>query len=160
MAINLDRNKGKVSDIKQNIDNKKGELAKLEENKEKLLEAGTDIQGSDIDENVQKQILQEINQALEDNAEKGQELSDEMNDDANDLEEMKQETAESMDSNDEERSKLEQKKALLDRFGLGGSLDDALSELDDNKKDLEEFNDTLIETEKEMHEVSQKLSSL
>lgn len=160
MAINLDRNKGRVSDIKQNIENKKGELTKLEENKEKLIEAGTDIQASDIDENVQKQILQELNLALEDNAEKGQDLSNEMNDDANDLEKMKQETLDSMGSNDEERKKIEQKKALLDRVGLGSSLDDALSELDDNKKDLEEFNESLIETEKEMHEVSQKLSLL
>lgn len=160
MAINLDRNKGRVSDIKQNIENKKGELTKLEENKEKLIEAGTDIQASDIDENVKKQILQELNLALEDNAEKGQDLSNEMNDDANDLEKMKQETLDSMGSNDEERKKIEQKKALLDRVGLGSSLDDALSELDDNKKDLEEFNESLIETEKEMHEVSQKLSLL
>ena len=160
MAINLDRNKGRVSDIKQNIENKKGELTKLEENKEKLIEAGTDIQASDIDENVQKQILQELNLALEDNAEKGQDLSNEMNDDANDLEKMKQETLDSMGSNDEERKKIEQKKALLDRVGLGSSLYDALSELDDNKKDLEEFNESLIETEKEMHEVSQKLSLL
>lgn len=160
MAINLDRNKGRVSDIKQNIENKKGELTKLEENKEKLIEAGTDIQASDIDENVQKQILQELNLALENNAEKGQDLSNEMNGDANDLEKMKQETLDSMGSNDEERKKIEQKKALLDRVGLGSSLDDALSELDDNKKDLEEFNESLIETEKEMHEVSQKLSLL
>lgn len=160
MAINLDRNKGRVSDIKQNIENKKGELTKLEENKEKLIEAGTDIQASDIDENVQKQILQELNLALENNAEKGQDLSNEMNGDANDLEKMKQETLDSMGSNDEERKKIEQKKALLDRVGLGSSLDDALSELDDNKKDLEEFNESLIETEKEMHEVSRKLSLL
>lgn len=83
-----------------------------------------------------------------------------MNGDANDLEKMKQETLDSMGSNDEERKKIEQKKALLDRVGLGSSLDDALSELDDNKKDLEEFNESLIETEKEMHEVSRKLSLL
>ena len=36
--FSLDRSKGKVSDIKQNIENKKGELAQLEENKQKLLQ--------------------------------------------------------------------------------------------------------------------------
>lgn len=160
MAFNLERNKGKVDEIKQNIEAKKGELAKLEENKEKLMDAGTDIQGSEIDEEVQETIMEQINRALEENAEKGTELSGEMDSDARQLDELKQETSESISSNDEQKSKLEQKKALLDRFGLGGSLEDAISELDDNKQDLEEFNEELIETEKEMHEVSHKLSSL
>lgn len=160
MAFNLERNKGKVDEIKQNIEAKKGELAKLEENKEKLMDAGTDIQGSEIDEEVQETIMEQINRALEENAEKGTELSGEMDSDARQLDELKQETSESISSNDEQKSKLEQKKALLDRFGLGGSLEDAISELDDNKQDLEEFNEELIETEREMHEVSHKLSSL
>ncbi|MBQ4648476.1 MAG: hypothetical protein IJB76_04880 [Clostridia bacterium] len=160
MAFNLERNKGKVDEIKQNIEAKKSELAKLEENKEKLMDAGSDIQGSEIDEEVQETIMEQINRALEENAEKGTELSGEMDSDARQLDELKQETSESISSNDEQKSKLEQKKALLDRFGLGGSLEDAISELDDNKQDLEEFNEELIETEKEMHEVSHKLSSL
>ncbi len=158
--FNLDRNKGKVSDIKQNIDTKKSELAQLEENKQKLLEAGTDIQGSDIDEDAQRTIMQEINRALEENAEKGQELSDEMNADAKDLEDLKQETQDSMESNKSEREKLEKKQAILDKIGLGRTLDDALTELDDNMTDLNEFQESLIETEKEMDETAKKLSML
>ena len=158
--FSLDRSKGKVSDIKQNIENKKGELAQLEENKQKLLDAGTDIQGADIDENVQNQIMQEINRALEDNAEKGKELSDEMNEDAKDLEDLKQEAQASMESNKTEREKLQEKQSVLDKIGLGGSLDDALTELDDNMGDLTEFQESLIETERDMDETAKRLSML
>ena len=158
--FSLDRSKGKVSDIKQNIENKKGELAQLEENKQKLLDAGTDIQGADIDENVQNQIMQEINRALEDNAEKGKELSDEMNEDAKDLEDLKQEAQASMESNKTEREKLQEKQSVLDKIGLGGSLDDALTELDDNMGDLTEFQESLIETERDMDETAKRLSMI
>ena len=159
-GYSIDRNKGKVSDIKQNIENKKGELSKLEENKQALLDAGTELQASDLDEDVQQVLMEQINRALEENAEKGDEISDQMTSDVQDIEEMRQETQESMQSNEEEKSKLEQKKALLDRFGLGGALEEGISELDDNKMQLEEFMDDLMNTEQELTEVSQKLRSL
>lgn len=160
MAYNLERNKGKVSDIKQNIDTKKGELKNLEENKENLLEAGMEVQASEIDEDVQEVLMEQINQALEANAEKGDELADDMNADAKDLENMKLETQESVHSNIEERSSLEKKQELLEKFGLGNKLDGALSELDNNKSQLEEFNQSLIETGQEVDKVSLELRSL
>ena len=159
-GISLDRNKGKVSDIKQNIESKKGELSQLEENKQKLLEAGTDIQASDIDEDVQKILMEKINQSLEENSEKGEQLSQEMNTDVKDLESMKQEVDESKKSNEQERSKLEKKKELLDKVGLGGSLEEAISELNNNYMNLEDFQASLTETQKELNSVSQRLSSL
>lgn len=160
MAYSLERNKGKVSDIKQNIDTKKSELKNLEENKENLLEAGREVQRSEIDEDVQKTLMDQINQVLEANAEKGDELADDMNADAKDLEDMKQETQESMQSNIEERSSLEKKQQMLERFGMGNKLDSALSELDDNKSQLEDFKQSLIETSQEVDKVSQGLRSL
>ncbi|MCI6997024.1 MAG: hypothetical protein MR936_09595 [Eubacterium sp.] len=160
MAYSLDRNKGKVSDIKNNIDIKQGELKNLEKNKQSLIDAGMEIKGSQIDEDVQKTLLNEINSALEANAEKGKELASDMNADARDLEDLKQETQESMQSNQEQRKSLEKKKASLDIFGLGNKMDDALSELDDNKTQLEDFNKSLIETSQELDKISQLLNSL
>lgn len=159
-GFSIDRNKGKISDIKQNIENNKGELAKLEENKQNLLDAGTDIQASDIDEDTQKKIMDLINQALEENAEKGEECADAMTDDVKDLEDMRQETQESMQSNEQEKEKLEKKKALLDRVGLGGSLEEGIAELDDNRMQLDELMDNLSNTEQELNAVSQKLRAL
>ena len=160
MAYNLERNKGKVSDIKQNIDTKQNEFKDLEKNKDELLEAGIEIQNSNIDENVQETLMDQINQALEANAEKGDELADEMNLDAKDLEDMKQETQESVQSNITERKNLEKKQKLLDKFGLGNKLDNAITELDDNKAQLEDFNQSLIDAGQKIDQISQKLRSL
>ena len=159
-GYSIDRNRGKVSDIKQNLDNNKNELADLEKNKQALLDAETELQASDLDEDVQKTLMEQINRALEENAEKGEEVSDRMTADFQDIEEMRQETQDSMQSNEQERGKLEQKKALLDKFGLGGALEDGIAELDDNRVQLEDFMDDLSNTEKELSEVSQKLKSL
>lgn len=158
--FSIDRSKGKISDIKHNIEIKKNELSKLQENKKALLDAGTDIQASDIDENVQRILMEKINSSLEENAEKGEELSNEMNSDFDSIETMKLETDESIKSNQKEKVKLEQKKALLERFGLGSYLENGISELEDNYTNLENLNENLIETEKELSEVSQKLSTL
>ena len=147
-------------DIKQNIENKRGEASQLEEQKQKLLDAGMEVQDSDLDEDVQQALMDLINQALEDNSEKAEEISSEMNADVSDIEEMKQETQDSMASNRAQRASIEQKKSLLDRFGIGSSLDAALSELDDNQTNLEGFMDSLIETGKELDDLASRFSSI
>lgn len=159
-SFSIDRTRGKVSDIQQNIENKKSELSQLEDQKKELLDAGTAVQDSDIDENVQKLIMEKINEALEDNSEKAQEISTEMNSDVSDIEEMKKETQESTDSNAKERGSIEQKKRLLDRFGIGSSLDSALSDLDDNKRNLDDLMGLLIETGKELDDLAGKFSQV
>ena len=159
-GFRIDDKRNKVSDIKKNIETKKGELEQLENHKQELLDAGTDMQGSEIDEDVQATLMELINGALEDNAEKGRELSNEMNSDLDSLEDMKQETQESVKSNESQRKSLESKKALLDKFGIGGKLEGAISELDTNMGQLEDLNDSLIETEKELSDVSAKLGML
>ena len=160
MGFSIERNKGKVSDIKQNIETKRGELEHLEKTKEGLLESGMEVQGSDIDENAQRRLMAQINQALEANAEKGKELSAEMNSDAKMLDDMKVETQESTKSNLEQRKDFEKKKGLLDKFGLGDKMETAISELDDNKSQFDDLNQNLIDTAKELDSVANKLSSL
>lgn len=160
MAYSIDRSRGKVSDIKQNIEQKRNEAKSLEENKRELLDAGLEIQDSDLDENVQRRLLQEIAEALEDNSEKAEELSDEMNPDVTDIEDMKQETQLSTESNMSERSSLEQKKQLLDRFGIGSSIDAAISDLDGNRADLEDFMESLIDTGKELDDLARRFSTI
>lgn len=160
MAYSIDRSRGKVSDIKQNIEQKRNEAKSLEENKRELLDAGLEIQDSDLEENVQRRLLQEIAEALEDNSEKAEELSDEMNPDVTDIEDMKQETQLSTESNMSERSSLEQKKQLLDRFGIGSSIDAAISDLDGNRADLEDFMESLIDTGKELDDLARRFSTI
>ena len=160
MAYSIDRSRGKVSDIKQNIEQKRNEAKSLEANKRELLDARLEIQDSDLDENVQRRLLQEIAEALENNSEKAEELSDEMNPDVTDIEDMKQETQLSTESSISERSSLEQKKQLLDRFGIGSSIDAAISDLDGNRADLEDFMESLIDTGKELDDLARRFSTI
>ena len=160
MAYSIDRSRGKVSDIKQNIEQKRNEAKSLEDNKRELLDARLEIQDSDLDENVQRRLSQEIAEALENNSEKAEELSDEMNPDVTDIEDMKQETQLSTESSISERSSLEQKKQLLDRFGIGSSIDAAISDLDGNRADLEDFMESLIDTGKELDDLARRFSTI
>lgn len=160
MAYNIDRSRGKVSDIQRNIENKRSEANALEENKQELLDSRIEIEDSDLDENVQRRLVQEIANALQENREKAQEISDEMNTDVADIEEMKQEAQVSMESNVSVRASLERKKQLLDRFNAGSSLDAGLVDLEDNRMDLEGFMDSLIDTGKELDDLARRLSTI
>lgn len=160
MAYNIDRSRGKVSDIQRNIENKRSEANALEENKQELLDSRIEIEDSDLDENVQRRLVQEIANALQENREKAQEISDEMNADVADIEEMKQEAQVSMESNVSVRASLERKKQLLDRFNAGSSLDAGLVDLEDNRIDLEGFMDSLIDTSKELDDLARRLSTI
>ena len=160
MAYNIDRSRGKVSDIQRYIENKRSEANALEENKQELLDSRIEIEDSDLDENVQRRLVQEIANALQENREKAQEISDEMNADVADIEEMKQEAQVSMESNASVRASLERKKQLLDRFNAGSSLDAGLVDLEDNRMDLEGFMDSLIDTGKELDDLARRLSTI
>lgn len=160
MAYNIDRSRGKVSDIQRNIENRRSEANALEENKQELLDSRIEIEDSDLDENVQRRLVQEIANALQENREKAQEISDEMNADVADIEEMKQEAQVSMESNVSVRASLERKKQLLDRFNAGSSLDAGFVDLEDNRMDLEGFMDSLIDTGKELDDLARRLSTI
>ncbi len=157
---NIDRTKGKVEDIQQNLEVKKGELKELKANKEKILEAGMNIQASKIDEKVQRQLMESINDSLKENAEKGEALSKEMESDFKDIENMKQETNESEKSNLEEKDRLERVKDLLKPFGLDKKIEEGIRILEDNHEQLEDIKNSLISTEKELNNVSNQLNTL
>lgn len=158
--FSIDKTKDKISDVKRNLDTKKGELEQLETKKNSLLDAASDIQASNIDEETQRTVMELINESLEETSEKGAELSNEMSADFESIESMKQEAQESMESNQQERASLEQKKSLLDKMGLGGKLEESISELDSNRQELTDLTSSLAETEKELSAVSSKLDML
>lgn len=160
MAYRIQETRHKIGDINKRIEMKQGELSGLEKNKKALLDAGIEIKGANLDEHTQQAVIDAINGALDANAKKGQELSSEMNEDLSTLEDMKQETQESMDSNTEERTRLERKKSLLDKFGLGGKLDKGISDLDANRKELSNIQQELIDAQKQIFDTAAKLGRL
>lgn len=160
MAYSVEKTKNKIGEIKKNIETKKGELSNLEKNKQELLEAGMSIQGADLDAKVQKTVMDAINNALEANAEKGQELNNELNENMSDLEDMKQNTQNSLESSKSEKTKLEQKKAMLDKIGGGRFLEKGISDLESNQKELGDINKELTNAQREISNTAQKLALL
>ena len=160
MAYNVEKTKNKIGEIKKNIETKKGELSNLEKNKQELLDAGVSVQGADLDEKVQKTVMDAINNALEANAEKGQELNSELSENMSDLESLKQNTQNSLESAKSEKAKIEHKKALLDKLGLGQHLERGISDLENNQKELGDINKELIDAQREIRATSTKLDLL
>lgn len=156
----IDKIKDRQLDVKQKLETKKGKLNQLEQRKQSLLDTGTEVQGSDMDSNAIRTIMDLINKELEQNAEKGQELSNEMQNDFESLEDMKNEVGEMKEGTEQNRQKLENKKTILDKFGLGKNIDTAISEMENSQAQLNELGNNLVETEKDLSETSQRLGSL
>lgn len=162
MGKNYDLSKSKegIKEIKTNLENKKGELSKLEEQKQQLLDAITDVEGAKIDDSTKKVIEDSLKSSLEANKNKGGELSNELGKEMKRMEEIKQDAMESMSDASNQKSSLMKKKSMLDRFGIGKMLDGATKHLDQNMKDLEEVKDDSIETMRELEQASLKASTL
>lgn len=156
----IDKIKDKQCDVKRNIDTKKSELSQLEQRKQSLLDSGTEVQNSNMDDEIKKQVMELINGELEMNSDKGKELSSKMLDDLQSLTEMKIEVSEMLESTEDNRQKLEQKKSILDKFGLGKNIDSAISDMSSSENQLNELGDSLLGTEEELNKTSQRLNML
>lgn len=156
----IDKVKDKQCDVKRNIDTKKSELSQLEQRKQSLLDSGTEVQNSNMDDEIKKQVMELINGELEMNSDKGKELSSKMLDDLQSLTEMKIEVSEMLESTEDNRQKLEQKKSILDKFGLGKNIDSAISDMSSSENQLNELGDSLLGTEEELNKTSQRLNML
>ena len=152
--------KHQVREIKQNIEAKKTEAAQFEKKKEELLGAMTEISGAKLDEGVLETVKDMINSALEENREQAEKTSSEMNEDISRLENIKQETEESIEDAQKNKESLNQKQKILEKINAGGVLENAVQEIDTNLQELESFNNETIETMREAEKVASSLSGL
>ncbi len=159
-AYDTKKNKEQIQEIKSTLESKRGELSQLEQQKQELLGAITELSGHTLDDKTKQVVNDSLKQALEKNKEKGTELHNRIGESLKTLETIKQDTQESMDSAAQEKSSIEQKKKMLDRFGIGGVLESATGELNQNIKELEEINDDSIKIMSELEKISQKAGHL
>ena len=152
--------KGEVKEIKKNIEMQKGEVGKLEEQKQTLVEAMMEVEGSNIDDETKRVIHEAVNAAIEKNREKGEEISNNLEKDIKTLENNRQESQESMSDAQDEKKKLEQRQKLLDRFGIGGALDSGISKLEANIQEIEGINEEIIQAMQELSQVSGKAGNI
>ena len=154
------KSRGEIKEVKESLETKKSELSGLEKNKQELMDAMTSVFGADLDEKTKEIVHQAIDDALEKNKEQGEHLSEEMNEGFSRLEEVLQETDESKQSAVSEKKNLEGKQKIIERFGIGNSLEKGINELDNNISELEDISDEARDVMKELSGVSQKLGGL
>lgn len=158
--FNIDSSKGKVTDIKGNIDTKKKELSDLEKKKQQLIDGRLELDDAHMDEETQRIVAEGLAKAREKITERGKELSSELDSDASMLEEMAQETDDVKSDTDAQRKKTEQKKALLDKVGLGTSLDNAINKMTDSSAQLTDLRSSISEASQEVRNLQTQLGNL
>ena len=87
-------------------------------------------------------------------------MNSELNGDMSDLENIKQDTQSSLESAKSEKNKLEQKKELLNKLGLGRHLERGIKDIENNQKELGDINKELIDAQREISNTSTKLDLL
>ena len=159
-SYDVSKSKDGIKEIKANLEKKRGELSKLEEQKRELLEAVTDVEGTKIDDSTKRIIEDSLKNSLEANKQKGGELSDELGKEMKRMEAIKQDAMESISDASDQRSSLMKKKDLLERFGIGKMLDGATKKLNENIKELEDVKNDSVETMRELEKTSLKAGTL
>lgn len=159
--FNIEKSRNQVQEVKNEIVQKKEYALQLENNKQETLDAATSIQGcEELDDSAQSRALEEINSELEEISEKAKDAADELNEQQEKLNEVREETEESISANESESQKLQQKKALLSKFGLGKSMENAIRELESNRQELGDLQEFITESDQELSDVSNKLNSI
>lgn len=158
--FNIDSSKGKVTDIKGNIDTKKKELSDLEKKRQQLIDGRLELDDAHMDEETQRIVAEGFAKAREKITERGKELSSELDSDASMLEEMAQETDDVKSDTDAQRKKTEQKKALLDKVGLGASLEGAINKMTDSSAQLSDLRSSITETSQDVRNLQTQLDNL
>lgn len=158
--FNIDSSRGKVTDIKGNIDTKKKELSDLEKKKQQLIDGRMELDDAHLDEETQRIVAESLAKAREKITERGKELSTELDGDASMLEDMAQETDEVKADTDAELKKTEQKKAMLDKIGLGSPLDNAISKMTDSSSQLSDLRSSISEAAQEVRNLQTQLGNL
>lgn len=157
--FNINESKQKINEVKKEIIKKKEYASQLEKNKMDIINAETSVQGcEELDDSVQRKILECINNELEVNSEKAKEASDELGEQLDILTEEREKTEDSIAENESESKKLEETKNNLSKFGLGKSMENAIGELEKNRKELGDLKEFIIESEHELSDVSNKLN--
>ena len=154
------RSRGEIKEVQESLEKKKSELSGLERNKQGLMDAMNSVLGAELDEKTKEIVHQAIDDALEKNKEQGENLNDEMNEGFSRLEEVIQETDGSRQSAINEKKSLEGKQKIVERFGIGNSLEKGINELDNNISELESISDEARDVMKELSSVAQKLGML
>ena len=156
----IDRSKSNVSEIKERIQDTQKRWENLESLKQKILYGGIDLESANMDEEARIVLSEGLRKAREKITERGKELSSELNEDKAELEEISQETSDVQADTEAQLRSSEQKRMLLDKVGLGGSLDNAINKMDSSIGELSDLQSNISDATNELTMIQMRLNDL
>lgn len=159
-GFSLEKSRNKISELKQEVNNKKGIVERLKESKEQVIAARAEIEGAGISEEYKEVIAKALEVKREQISEEGEKIGSEIGKDLKEIESEMQEVQEAGDSNATQQKSVESKKAILEKIGMGGMLDVAFDQLSNEGKQIEATKESIIELRKEAEDAAREADGL
>lgn len=159
-GFSLEKSRKHIAELNQEVSAKKGAVEKLENAKAEINAIRTAIEGAGISEEYKETIVHELEARREQISEQGERIGDEVGKDLKEIEAEMQETQEAGDNNATQQKNLESKKSILEKFGMGGMLEGAISQLQNEGKQIEGYKENIIALRKEADDTARKADAL
>ena len=159
-GFSIEKSKQKITEVKRGVEEKKGRLEDLESAKQEALSVMTELSGANISEEAKEKSITVLKEELGEISEQGHEISDQLGEDLKEYETEIQEIQEVRDSNEKELKNVEDKKAILSEIKMGGLMDSAIQELQNEERQLSELNQAAIEARKESEDLAKRAANL
>lgn len=159
-GFSIEKSRKHLSELNKEVNKKKATVERLETSKDEVITARTEIEGSDISEESKEVIAKALEAKREQISEQGKEVGSELGQDLKEIEAEKQEIQEAQDSNKTQQKNLEARKAVLEKIGMGGLMEDAIGQLESEEKQLDSTMESAIELGKEAENTTRKADAL
>lgn len=159
-GYSIEKSRKHLSELSKEVNQKKAMVEQLHTSKEEVITARTEIEGSGISEESKEVIVKNLEARREQISEQGRELGSEIGQDLKEIEDEKQDIQEAQDSNKTQQKNLEAKKSVLEKIGMGGILEGAIEQLQNEEKQLDGTMESAIEIGKEADDAARKADAL
>lgn len=150
--FSIEKNSSRINELRQEVESKKEMAENLKATKEELVAARSEIEGSEVSDEAKEAVAQSLELRREQISEQAQEVGDEIGNSLSELEEMMQEVQTVEESNKVQQKNIENKMAILEKFGYGGLLENGLDILQNESEQIEELKNAIIEARKSAEE--------
>lgn len=157
---NMEQSRARITEVRETIENKRQQLDTLKEQKEALLDVKVSLDSSNLDATMQKTIMDSIDGSLEQVEQKSYEISKDANQNLRDLEKIRQDVEDDLTDTEKTQRGMDKTKQLLDKLGLGKSLDSGLNKLDDHRQNAEGLKEEVISAMADLEAVYRALDVL
>lgn len=157
-SFNIKETRGKTAEAGRKIEGMSAQMDTLKQKKNQLLEARTELEGAEIDEESKEMIREGLSSMMEQTQEDAESLSDKIGEQTEILEENMQETQEAEAETTRAKSSMEKKAAFLESLGIHGVLDGVQGKLESDLQSIEAVQAEIIEARK-MGEDAQRIAS-